>query len=208
MRSERVVRDGCCRKKPSDTVGQPPSTFEEYFFSGKFPQLFCLQRRHVEYTHVGTYEFANSIRCGLSYIVADFRQIIWRESLRSLCKHSTRAPTVLPHNVAWPFLPFWSWCGRPRSAAMICGRKRPPTLNLASMLRQMVLPDNVAPPIFPQIFLGVDPKIYGKHVFGRSRHIMRQKWPAAHTETHDICASIFSVTFPCFMAITYRNIAR
>jgi hypothetical protein len=149
--------------------------------------------------------FAPGTQCGLSYIVADFRQIIWRESLRSLCKHSTRAPTVLPHNVAWPFLPFWSWCGRPGSAAMICGRKRPLTLNLASMLRQMVLPDNVAPSIFPQIFLGVDPKIYGKHVFGRSRHIMRQKWPAAHTETHDICASIFSVTFPCFMPITYKK---
>ena len=29
---------------------------------GKFPQLFCLQRRHVGYTHFGTFEFANSIR--------------------------------------------------------------------------------------------------------------------------------------------------
>src|SRR5439155_16266351 len=78
------------------------------------------------------------------YLVADSRQIIWRESLRSLCKHSARAPTVLPHNVAWPFLPFLPWCGRHVSAAMICGRKRPLTLNLASMLRKMVLPDNVA----------------------------------------------------------------
>src|SRR5262249_7709975 len=68
--------------------------------------------------------------CGLSYIVADFRQIIWRESLRSLCKHSTRASTVLPDNVAWPFFPFLPWWGRHGSAAMICGRKRPLALNL------------------------------------------------------------------------------
>src|SRR5882724_696091 len=88
--------------------------------------------------------------CGLSYIMADSRQIIWRESLRSLCKHSTRAQTVLPHKVAWPFLPFLLWCGRHVSAAMICGRKRHLTLNLASMLRQMVLPDNMAPQIFPR----------------------------------------------------------
>ncbi len=29
--------------------------------------------------------------------MADSRQIIWRESLRSLYKHSIRAQTVLPH---------------------------------------------------------------------------------------------------------------
>jgi hypothetical protein len=42
-------------------------------------------------------------RCGLSHIMADSRQIIWRESLRSLCKHSTMTQMVLPHNVAWRF---------------------------------------------------------------------------------------------------------
>jgi hypothetical protein len=45
----------------------------------------------------------------------------------------------------------------------------------ALMLKQSVLPDNVAAPIFSQIFLGADTKICGQHVFGRSRHIMRQK---------------------------------
>jgi len=100
------------------------------------------------------------------YLVADSRQIIWRESLRSLCKHSARAPTVLPHNVAWPFLPFLPWCGRHVSAAMICGRKRPLTLNLASMLRKMVLPDNVALQIFPQIFLGLTRKSVAKKSLG------------------------------------------
>src|SRR6266851_82466 len=98
--------------------------------------------------------------------MADSRQIIWRESLRSLCKHSIRAQTVLPHNVAWPFLPFLPWCGRHGSAAIICGRKRPLTMNLASMLRKMVLPDNVAPQLFPQIFLGADTKICGKNALG------------------------------------------
>ena len=43
------------------------------------------------------------------------------------------------------------------------------------MLRQMVLPDNVAPPIFSQIFVGADTKIYDQHIFGWSRHIMWQK---------------------------------
>src|SRR5712691_249654 len=98
--------------------------------------------------------------------MADFRQIIWRESLRSRCQYSTKAQTVLPHNVAWPFLPFLLWCGHQVSAAMICGRKRPLTLNLAAMLRKMVLPDNVAPQLFPQIFLGADTKICGKNALG------------------------------------------
>jgi hypothetical protein len=35
---------------------------EAYFFLRQFPKLFCLQRRHVGYTHFGTFEFANSIR--------------------------------------------------------------------------------------------------------------------------------------------------
>jgi hypothetical protein len=30
---------------------------------GKFPQLFCLSRRHVGYTNFGTFEFANSRSC-------------------------------------------------------------------------------------------------------------------------------------------------
>src|SRR5437870_13290494 len=36
----------------------------------------------------------------VSHIMADSRQIIWRESLQSRCKHSTRAQMLLPHNVA------------------------------------------------------------------------------------------------------------
>jgi hypothetical protein len=41
-------------KKRADTVGQPPSKFEEYFFLGEFPQLFCLQRRHLGHTNLAT----------------------------------------------------------------------------------------------------------------------------------------------------------
>src|SRR5215475_10364236 len=49
---------------------------------------------------------------------------------------------------------------------MICGRKRPLTLNLASMLRKMDLPDNVARQIFPQIFLGLTRKSVAKKSLG------------------------------------------
>jgi hypothetical protein len=73
---------------------------------------------------------------------------------------------VLPDNVAWPFFPFLPWCGRHVPAAMICDRKRPLTLNLASLLRQMVLPDNVAPQLFPQIFLGLTRKSVAKKSLG------------------------------------------
>ena len=41
-------------QKGRDTVGQPPSKFEEYFFLGEFPQLFCLQRRHLGHTNLAT----------------------------------------------------------------------------------------------------------------------------------------------------------
>src|SRR5262245_36485239 len=54
FRSRRLTR-------PRDTVGQPSSKFEEYFFLGKFPQLFYLQRRHVVHTNFGTWRLANSI---------------------------------------------------------------------------------------------------------------------------------------------------
>jgi hypothetical protein len=76
--------------------------------------------------------------------MADFRQIMWRKFLRSLCQHSTRAQTVLPHNVAYPFSYFWPSCCCYLSAAMICGSMRLMTPALASTLRQIVLPDNVA----------------------------------------------------------------
>ena len=104
-------------------------------------------------------------KCGLSYIVADSRQIIWREFLRSHCKHSTKAQMALPHNVAWPFFLFLPWYGCHVPAAMICGRKRPLTLNLALLLRTMVLPDNVAPQLFPQIFLGLTRKSVAKNLW-------------------------------------------
>ena len=84
--------------------------------------------------------------------MADFRQIMWRKFLRSLCKYNTMEQPVLPHNVAWPFSAFLpSWC-RHLSAAKICGRKRILTLNLASILRKMVLPDNVASGILPSLY--------------------------------------------------------
>jgi hypothetical protein len=51
------------------------------------------------------------------------------------------------------------------------------------MLMQRVLPDNVAPPIFSQIFVGADTKIYDQHIFGWSRHIMCQKWQARAGKT-------------------------
>ena len=129
--------------------------------------------------------------CGLSHIMADSRQIIWREFLRSLCKHSSRAQTVLPHNLAWLFLPFLPWCGRHGSAAMICGRKRPLTLKLASILKKMVLPDNVALSVFSHIFLRTDTQSWRKHVFGRSRHIMCQKWRVSAGKT---------MTFACVLS--------
>ena len=61
--------------------------------------------------------------CGLSHIHADFRQIMWRKFPRNLCKYSTMAQKVLPHNLAWPFLLFLPSCCRPRSTATLCGRK-------------------------------------------------------------------------------------
>jgi hypothetical protein len=81
---------------------------------------------------------------------------------------------ALPHNVAWPFFLFLPWYGCHVPAAMICGRKRPLTLNLASMLKEMVLPDNVAPEHFPQIFLGLSRKSV-KRIFGKSHYVMRRR---------------------------------
>src|SRR5881397_3242753 len=83
--------------------------------------------------------------CGLSHIVADFRQIMWRKFLRNLCQYSAMTQKALPHNLAWPFLPFLpSWCC-PLSAAILCGRKSPMAPKMAPMLKQRVLRDNVAP---------------------------------------------------------------
>ena len=129
--------------------------------------------------------------CGLSHIMADFRQIMLRKFLRNLCKYSTMAQKVLPHNLAWPFLPFLPFCCRPLSTATLSGRKRLMAPKVAPMLRQMVLPDNVAPPIFSQIFVGADTKIYDQHIFGWSRHIMCQKWRVSAGKT---------MTFACVFA--------
>jgi hypothetical protein len=115
--------------------------------------------------------------------MADFRQIMWRKFLRNLCQYSTMTKKVLPHNLAWPFLPFLSSCCRSFSAATLCGRKRLMASQVAPMLKQRVLPDNVAPPIFSQIFLGADTKICDQHIFGWSRHIMWQKWQVHAGET-------------------------
>jgi hypothetical protein len=109
---------------------------------------------------------------GLSHIMADSCQIMWRKFLRSLCKYNAMEQPVLPHNVAWPFSAFLpSWCYA-LFAATLCGRKRVLTLNLASILREMVLPDNMALSVFSHIFLWTDTQSCRKHVFGRSRHIM------------------------------------
>ena len=148
----------------------------------------CGAARHLP--HTGGCFVSDGLRdrhqpdaCGLSHIMADSRQIIGRESLRSLCKHSTMTQKVLPHNVAWPFLPFLpSWCC-PLSAAILCGRKRVLTLNLALILRKRVLPDNMALSVFSHIFLRTDTQSCRKHVFGRSRHIMWQKWQVHAGET-------------------------
>ena len=121
--------------------------------------------------------------CGLSHIVADFRQIMWRKFLRNLCQYSTMTQKVLPHNVAWPFLPFLPVRCCPLSAAILCGRKSLMALQVAPMLTQRVLPDNVAPPIFSPISLRADTKSCGQHIFGRSRHIMRQQWQARAGKT-------------------------
>src|SRR5437867_13037943 len=108
--------------------------------------------------------------------------VVWRESLRSRSKHSTKALAVLPHNVAWPFLPLLPWCGRHVSAAMICGKKRPLTLNLALMLENMVLPDNVA----PQIFLDRPENLWQKGLWEVSPYYASEM-ACARGKNHDIC---------------------
>src|SRR5262245_34567619 len=93
------------------------------------------------------------LKCGLSHIMADSRQIMWRKFLRSLCKYNTMEQQVLPHNVAWPFSTFSpSWCYA-LFAAILCGRKGGLTLNLASLLSEMILPHNMALSVFSHTFL-------------------------------------------------------
>jgi hypothetical protein len=98
---------------------------------------------------------------------------------------------VLPHNVAWPFLPFLPVKGCLLFAAILCGRKRLMALKVAPILTQRVLPDNVAPPIFSSISLRADTKSCGQHIFGKSRHIMRQKSQARVGKT---------LTFACIVS--------
>jgi hypothetical protein len=57
----------CCERRAlyQKTVGycwRTPFKVLGVLFPGKFPQLFCLQRRHVGHINFGTFEFANSIR--------------------------------------------------------------------------------------------------------------------------------------------------
>ena len=139
--------------------------------------------------------FRLSPKAAKSHIMADFCQIMWRKFLRNLSKYSTMAQKVLPHNLAWPFFPFLPSCCRPLSTAILCGRKRLIAPKVAPRLRQMVLPDNVAPPIFSQIFVGADTKISDQHIFGWSRHIMCQKWQARAGETRTF-AGILSQVLP------------
>jgi hypothetical protein len=142
---------------------------------------------------IGLHLHAN--RCGLSHIMADSRQIMWRKFLRSLYKDNTMEQPVLPHNVAWPFSAFLPSWGYALFAATLCGRKRVLTLNLASRLRKMILPDNMALLVFSHILLWTAPPSWRQHVFGRSRHIMWQKWPVHGGETV-IFAGVFTWAFP------------
>ena len=52
----------------------------EVLFLRKFPKLFCLQRRHVGYTNLGTFEFANSIpaflETGFLHLCGSVRKLI------------------------------------------------------------------------------------------------------------------------------------
>ncbi len=56
-------------------------------------------------------------------------------------------------------------------------------LSSALILREMVLPDNVALSVFSPIFLRIDLESCRKHIFARSRHIMWQKWQVRAGET-------------------------
>ncbi len=125
--------------------------------------------------------------CGLSHIVADFRLIIWRKLLRTLCQYSAMTQKVLPHNVAWPFFPFLPLWDCSRSAAILCGRKSPMALKVVPMLKERALTDKVALSVFSPIFLRTDTESCRKHVFVRSRHIMWQKRQVHAGETVTFC---------------------
>ena len=95
--------------------------------------------------------------------MADWRQIMWRKFLISLCKNNIMTPVVLPHNLASPFFLFLSsWCC-PLSIAILCGRKSPMDLKVAPMLKKMVLTYNVAPQSF---FLRLTQKPVAKKSLG------------------------------------------
>jgi hypothetical protein len=51
-----------CRRNGRILLANLLQCSKSTFFSGKFPQLFCLQRRYVEHTNFATWGFANSIR--------------------------------------------------------------------------------------------------------------------------------------------------
>src|SRR5262245_41556193 len=51
-----------CTNNGRILLANPLQSSSSTFFLGKFPRLFCLQRRRVGYTNCGTFEFANSIR--------------------------------------------------------------------------------------------------------------------------------------------------
>ena len=124
--------------------------------------------------------------CGLSHIMADFRQIMWRKFLRNLCQYSTMTQKVLPHNMAWPCLPFLPSCCRPLSTAILCGRKKLMAPKVALMLRQMVLTDNMAPQIF---FLQLTRKPVAKKFLGASPYYASEIATACR-ENPNICACI------------------
>jgi hypothetical protein len=59
-----------CRRNGRILLANLLQCSKSTFFSGKFPQLFCLQRRYVEHTNFATWGFANSIRAFMCSVSA------------------------------------------------------------------------------------------------------------------------------------------
>src|SRR5437763_13605855 len=92
MRRRTATQRALCLPN-RDTVGEPTSKFEKYFFLGKFPKLFCLQRRHVGHTDFGTGGLANSIPPFFeTQLLIPFRQNT------SSCNRYTSVMPVVPHH--------------------------------------------------------------------------------------------------------------
>jgi hypothetical protein len=82
----------------------------EVLFLGKFPQLFCLQRRDVEHTNFRTWGFANSIRA-VSWHSHYARSLTWRSG--PLHVHHKQSTSLYRHS--WPTTLASSWKSMERS---------------------------------------------------------------------------------------------